>query len=153
MVSDKQIIELLTSLQRCMIAYRRVVQEKLKTYNLTISQAKLLRVLTEEGPQSLVELSKKLETATSSISGIVDRLERMDYVYRQRDEQDRRVVRVGLTEKCEELLADFPISQSQQLQRHLTNMSSDEVRVLTELLQKFTQCLDGNTSTESQARG
>lgn len=149
MVSDEQILELLTSLRRCMIAYRRIVQEKLKGYNLTISQAKLLWVLKEEGPQSLVELSKKLETATSSISGIVDRLERMEYVCRQRDQRDRRVVWIGLTEKCREMLKDFPVTQAQYLQKHMTNMSAEDVRVLTEMLQKFTQILEENTSSES----
>jgi DNA-binding MarR family transcriptional regulator len=128
-----------------MIAYRRVGQEKLKDYNLTITQAKLLSVLKGEGPQSLVELSNKLEMSPSSISGIVDRLERMDYVYRQRDEQDRRVVWIGLTEKSQEFMKDLPVTQAQYFRKYISRMSPEEVKILTETLQKFTQILEENT--------
>ena len=68
--------------------------------NLTFPQALVLNVLLEEAPLPISLLAERTGSANSTVSGIVDRLEKLDMVRRERSEEDRRVIYVNLTEKC-----------------------------------------------------
>jgi len=56
----------------------------------------------------LGELSKKMYLHPSTITGVVDRLEKRGYVLRHRDQEDRRVVKVQLTPKGKKLAKRAP---------------------------------------------
>src|SRR5262249_44109481 len=51
-----------------------------------------------EGPRMMREVSEFLTVAVNSVTSIVDNLERKGLVRRRRSEEDRRVVRVELTD-------------------------------------------------------
>ena len=71
--------------------------------NLTFPQALALSVLGSEGPMPISKLAEKMGSANSTISGIVDRLERLELARRTRSELDHRVIYVEATEKYEAL--------------------------------------------------
>ena len=71
--------------------------------NLTFPQALALSVLGSEGPMPISKLAEKMGSANSTISGIVDRLERLELARRTRSELDHRVIYVEATEKYMEL--------------------------------------------------
>lgn len=55
------------------------------------------------------ELCDRMFLACSTVSGLIDRLEKVELVKRYRDQKDRRVVRLTLTEKglnCTETILD-----------------------------------------------
>ena len=58
--------------------------------NLTFPQALALSVLGSEGPMPISKLAEKMGSANSTISGIVDRLERLELAKRTRSELDHR---------------------------------------------------------------
>lgn len=53
------------------------------------------------------ELSSKLGLSNSTVSGIIDRLEKQEMVERARSKEDKRVVYVSLSPKSEEMRQDF----------------------------------------------
>ena len=66
-------------------AYLRVTQhmsQQLRSYfgrlNLTFPQALVLTVLGEEGPVPISTLAERTGSANSTVSGIVDRLEKLE---------------------------------------------------------------------------
>ena len=71
--------------------------------NLTFPQATALSVLGKEGPMPISKLAEKMGSANSTISGIVDRLERLELAKRTRSELDHRVIYVEATPKYIEL--------------------------------------------------
>ncbi len=71
--------------------------------NLTFPQALALSVLGAEGPMPISKLAEKMGSANSTISGIVDRLERLELAKRTRSELDHRVIYVEATAKYVEL--------------------------------------------------
>jgi DNA-binding MarR family transcriptional regulator len=73
---------------------------EMKALGLTGPQLFLLRELFLEQPKTLGDLSKALELSNSTVTGIVDRLERNGLVTRTRDEKDRRVIWISTTEQC-----------------------------------------------------
>ena len=80
----------------------------LSAYGLTPSQYELLTVLSEEGAVPLNRLSERLCCAGSNVTGIVDRLERDGLVRRERSQEDRRVILLGLTDKGHEKWRSVP---------------------------------------------
>ncbi len=67
--------------------------------NLTFPQALTLNVLGKEGPMPISRLAEKTGSANSTISGIGDRLEKLDLANRTRSDLDHRVIQVEVTEK------------------------------------------------------
>lgn len=64
---------------------------------LTVPQISVLKALSAQDGQSLKNLSNDLGLSHSTVSGIVDRLERNGLVKRQVDAQDKRITRIYLT--------------------------------------------------------
>ncbi len=71
--------------------------------SLTFPQALLLTVLGENGPMPISALAEQTGSANSTVSGIVDRLEKLGLAKRERSETDRRVIYVAVTEKYRKL--------------------------------------------------
>lgn len=71
--------------------------------NLTFPQALALSVMGAEGPMPISKLAEQVGSANSTISGIVDRLERLGLARRTRSELDHRVIYVETTEKYLEI--------------------------------------------------
>lgn len=83
---------------RTSLLYRELQREE-----LTGPQLFILRELFQKEPRKLGDLAQSVQLSNSTVSGIVDRLERSGMVARRRDEQDRRVVWIGTTELCQQL--------------------------------------------------
>ena len=55
----------------------------------------VMGILSKEKTMKITELSSKLNLSNSTVSGIIDRLEKQGMVERIRSEEDRRVVHVS----------------------------------------------------------
>ena len=67
-------------------------------------QFNALLIIREFGPSTMGDLSKHLFTACSTATDLGDRMERAKLVERVRDEKDRRVVRMHLLPRGEDVL-------------------------------------------------
>ena len=113
----------------------------LKTYGISAAQYNVLRILRGAGPAGLCrnEIRDRLVARMPDVTRLLDRLEALAYVRRQRDTDDRRQVATFLSDVGSDLLArlDVPIetTHKQQLQ-HLT---ADELRTLIALTTRARQ--------------
>lgn len=78
---------------------RRVLFEFFQSVKITQTQIFTIMTLTEKAPVRLSELSKRMNISAPTVTGIVDRLEKLGYVKRIPDGKDRRAINVGLTGK------------------------------------------------------
>lgn len=81
---------------------RRPFDPDIARSGLTVPQMNALEELTREDGLSLKELSRRMALSHSTVSGIVDRLERRGLVGRRPDERDRRYSRIFLSEEVRE---------------------------------------------------
>lgn len=72
-------------------------------YGLTSPQFQLLKAALQDNNVTLGGLSEHLNCSRGNVTGIVDRLERDQWLKRERSTDDRRVITVRLTEKGEEI--------------------------------------------------
>ena len=76
------------------------------------------------------ELGKNAQVKSSTITDIMDRLEQDGIAERVRDSQDRRIVRVRLTEKGKKIKKDFSQKRRAEFQAILTKLGENETRQL-----------------------
>src|SRR5882672_5876399 len=87
---------------------RRITKELARRAALTGPQLTVVKLLEQIGDLSLSELSEKIRAQNSTVTGIIDRMEREGLVTRERSKEDRRVVHIRLTTKGAELARDIP---------------------------------------------
>ena len=71
---------------------------------MTLTQYRSLVVLASRGPQGVASLAQALAVTAPTASRLVERLVRKGLVRRRADRQDRRQVRIGLTEAGRDLV-------------------------------------------------
>ena len=87
----------------------------------------VLHVIEHEGQQSMRSLAEAIGASQASTTGIVDRMERRGLLRRERDDRDRRVVRVELTEDGRTLLSGFATERREALASLLDELSDDDL--------------------------
>lgn len=73
---------------------RRKGREILSDFNITVPQFSALQILINQGNMTIGELSQKMALACSTITDLIDRMEKSELVVRKKDDKDKRVVRV-----------------------------------------------------------
>jgi MarR family transcriptional repressor of emrRAB len=96
-------------------------------------------------PMSMGELSRAVEVPLSSATRIVDWLVENAYAERQPDADDRRIVRVELTEAGLELYRTIQALVQERVARLLRHFAPEECATLTLLLRKLLQALEEET--------
>ncbi len=110
--------------------------------NLTFPQALILNTLLEEAPVPISTLADRTGSANSTVSGIVDRLEKMELVRRERSEEDRRVIYVNLTEQCRTMRDSAKSSVKGYFASLMDTLSEEEQRSIRDGLVRLDQVLE-----------
>src|SRR5699024_1441776 len=83
---------------------RRKGREILKDFDITLPQFAALQILIHNKTMTIGELSQKMDLACSTITDLIDRMEKSNLVIRKRDKNDRRVVKVEVLPKGHNIL-------------------------------------------------
>jgi len=83
----------------------RISERLLKKYNVEINsaQGRIMFALWQKDNIPINELVKKTQLKKSTLTSMLDRLERMGYISRQRSKKDRRKILIKRTEKDREM--------------------------------------------------
>lgn len=130
---------ILDAMIRVFYEVRQHSQTLKQRYGITAAQLQLLKLLEKQGDLTHSELSERLYLRGSTVSGIIDRLERRDLVKRKRSRVDRRLVRVGLSEEGKKLLQSVPRGQSKfgALKQCVRELPAGEAESFATILEKI----------------
>jgi DNA-binding MarR family transcriptional regulator len=103
LVCAQKVWAVLPQLMRAIAAYWR---QQAQPLDLTIGQIRVLKALRYE-EQAVGELASKLLVSTPTMTRLIDTLVERGLVERQEDPSDRRVVRLRLTRKGEQVFHGF----------------------------------------------
>jgi DNA-binding MarR family transcriptional regulator len=116
---------------------RRVTKELARRAELTGPQLTVLKLLEGVGDLSLSELSERIRAQNSTVTGIIDRMEREGLVLRARSTEDRRVVHIRLTEKGARIAREIAVEPMEVFRSALQVLSPSDARTLLEILTKI----------------
>lgn len=105
--------------------------------DFTLPQLRTLMAIAACGCCSMGELGKATGYHLSALTGIIDRLSRKKYVSRVRDKNDRRVVKVVLTEKGQNLAQGIYNRIIKQTSEMLSRIDSKSRENLISLIEKI----------------
>lgn len=122
-------------------------QQKLKTYlnntlssegvTVTPAQAAILFMLREKDGQSMSELSQVLSMDNSTVTGLVDRLQRSGLVTRRANPDDRRISLIRITPQgVEEIKKAKPVI-TRVNERIKAGLSEQEINTFKGILNSF----------------
>lgn len=111
--------------------------ERLEPYGLTPFHYLVLCCLWEEDGLSTTGIADKLKQLGATLTGVVDRMEDRKLVYRERNQCDRRVVRVWLTDEGKQLMKVLPLLGAETIEKATRNMSEADQEKVIELLDRI----------------
>jgi DNA-binding MarR family transcriptional regulator len=138
---DPQHIELESSVGFYLTKARQALFDRmdraLGPLDLTAQQIGVILLLARGYARTPFELSRKLSYDSGSMTRLLDRLEKKDFISRARSASDRRVIELSLTARGAEAARALPGVIAGELNAQLAGFSADELATLTALLQRF----------------
>ncbi len=129
------------------------MEEEFKEFNLTAPQGTIITYLFKYGDLRIIDLSEKMRISSSTISGIVDRLEDHGYVDRNRNENNRREVRISLNDKFKEKLKKHILDRKKSYSNLMTAVSEKELEEIYISLKKLENILKNSSEFNSEIKG
>ena len=108
---------------------------------LSISQLKLLQLLSVAETQTIGDLAAFLGVSNAAASKMVDKLVQRGWLSRVVGANDRRSAHVSLTIKSRRLLADYDRKRQEKLARVFHGCSGRELRRLAKLMDQITAAI------------
>ena len=139
---DSEISEIMQSLRRIIRTIQDYYQEVSNKYGITGPQLWALKTIHQEGSLTQGELSHMMYLHTSTITGEIDRLEKKGYVLRDRNQKDRRVVKVVLTSNGKKLVKKAPNPVQGKMIYGLRKLNKKEIQLIYHSMQKLVEIME-----------
>lgn len=101
----------------------------------------LLGFIKVHGPCIVTEISNYLDITLSGVTSLVNKLVDLKLVSRERSEEDRRIVRISLTEEGEIILDKVQENKNKLFDMCFYNVTDEEVESFFQVHRKITQNL------------
>ncbi len=101
------------------------IADKLKD-KVTVNEVHVIEAIMNSEKRSMGAIAKKLMITEGTLTTSVNRLVQKGYLSRERDEQDRRVYILGLTEKADQVMEVHKHFHDRMVQHVLDNPNIDE---------------------------
>ncbi len=105
--------------------------------DMHMGQLHALVFIREKEGITMKELAKMLHVTSPSATSFVARLEKLKYIKRTHDEQNRKLVRVTLTPSGRKILESKMAEKRKIVEKFLSGLTVDDQRSLLSLLQKM----------------
>lgn len=106
-------------------------------HGISLEQFTIMEMLYNKGPHPIQKISEIFSIPSGSITYVVDKLEKKDYVQRQPSPTDRRGSMVTLTRQGEELLDHVFPKHVEMISNNLSFVTNEEKLLLIDLLKKI----------------
>jgi DNA-binding MarR family transcriptional regulator len=140
--SPDKVKEIIFLARKLMQGAEMYTKELNKKYSVTSAQLNCLLALHENGPLPPSQIAKHMMVNSSTVTGVIDRLEQKGLVTRQRNSPDRRIINIQLTPGGEKMAEVAPPPIQQRVVDGLQKLSSKELDQIILSLTKLTRMLD-----------
>lgn len=104
---------------------------------IVTSHGDIIDALFAKPKMTMAEISQKIGKDKSTVTALVDKLVRLGYITKERDEEDTRVVYVSLTRKGNDLKPIFVNISNKVLDTFYFNITDREKEELIRILEKI----------------
>lgn len=101
------------------------------------AQGRILYVLWQEDNLPIVELSRRTGLAKTTLTGMLDRMEASGFLNRTYDKQDRRLIKIVLTDKAKELNDKYNTVSDRMGELFYKGFTEEEITTFEETLERL----------------
>ena len=134
--------QIIFSIRRLIQASELYTKELNKKYQVSAAQLNCILTLYEYGPLPPSKIADHMMVKSSTVTGVVDRLEIKGLAERMRNSPDRRVITIQLTEAGKKLAQNAPPPIQQKIIDGLKQTENDKKEQIISSLNMLTDMLD-----------
>ncbi|MGI2297161.1 MarR family winged helix-turn-helix transcriptional regulator [Paenibacillus sp. GXUN7292] len=131
---------ILTEFEELYIDFQRKIgaawQKKME-HTISSSQGTILFRLNAAGPQKFSALAEKLGITPGAVTSLSDKLISAGYAERKRDEEDRRVVYLEITEAGSEIVKSLKMDIKGVVKSFFEGVSDEDLKHLTRIYEQI----------------
>ncbi|TAE46633.1 MAG: MarR family transcriptional regulator [Bacteroidetes bacterium] len=116
--------------------FRHHQNEIRKRYKISATEMEIILYINDFGPQRMKSVGEAFKIKFSTLTSLVDKIERLTLVKRVNSKEDRRSILITITKKGKKMLDEYN-SQIKTLAERITEVANQEVPVLVETLEKI----------------
>ncbi|MBC7472794.1 MAG: MarR family transcriptional regulator [Candidatus Sericytochromatia bacterium] len=124
-------------LARAFSVFNKKTVDQIRTFNLTEPQFGVIECLGHLGTLPIGDLSSKMLMSCGNATVIIDNLEKENLVERIREKSDRRVIKIALTEKGNDLFNKIFLEHAEYVAKLASVLTESEQQMLSILLKKL----------------
>lgn len=129
--------EICYKLNKSGMLYKRLMAKHLERMNITYAQLMVLRVIDNEPGITAKEILMQMDTDKATLSGVISRLERDNYIYRVQNEKDGRIRNIYVSEGSEEICREVSVIEQGCMQSLMEGITVDEATEFLRVLDLF----------------
>jgi len=129
--------EMCYKLNKSSMLYKRLMSKHLERLDITYSQLMVLRVVNSEPGITAKEILMQMDTDKATLSGVLSRLNRDNYIYRVKNEKDKRVQNIYVSEGSEKLCHDVSVIEKACIDDLVKGIKDEEAEAFIMVLDRF----------------
>lgn len=136
-------LKLFVVLNRALESIKRRVEEDIRCLGLNPTEFAVLELIYNKGEQPIQKIGEKVLIASSSITYVVDKLEKKKLLRRKPCPKDRRVTFASITPAGTDLMNDVFPKHQQAINEICAGLDLEEKEVMIEQLKKLGYYAEG----------
>jgi DNA-binding MarR family transcriptional regulator len=113
--------------QKLVRIFQLFERDQIKVHGFTSSQCYAMLEILKFGSLTMNELSEKMNLDSSTMTRVIDKLVRDEFIHRDKDASDRRIVVVSLTDKGSKAAKELNSSVNEYYKKIIKNIPEGEV--------------------------
>lgn len=136
MEKEDEALRALTVILKASTSITNLLKKDMNSYGMNATEFMVLELLYNKGPQPVQVIGNKVLLASSSINYVINQLEKKNYVKRERNMKDRRVIFVSLTAKGMKLMDEIFPKHRLIIQDLFNDLSDEKLVEITNRIKK-----------------
>jgi len=137
MLKHKELLNTVITLTQVNGYFTKVLNENISKFGLNLTDFSVLDLLFQKGEQATQKIGEKMLITSGSITYIVNKLEKMGLICRNKSETDKRITYIKLTKKGRETIFELLPLQIEKINEIFSDFSREDLINLNHLLKKF----------------
>ena len=101
----------------------------------------VLKVLQKRGELPMSKIGSRIHISKSNMTSLIDKLAEKGFVERIPDKNDRRVIKIAMTDKGNNLLRDWREKSNIEIKKNLSTLSNEDLEKLYDSVENIKEIL------------
>jgi DNA-binding MarR family transcriptional regulator len=121
---------------------KSIMRKNFEEMGITMPQGMVIGLLHKNNEMTVSEISTEMGLSNSTVSGILDRLEKNNYIIRKRSNKDKRIVNIMLSSEFIKKHKDFHKNFKSVFESIMDKSPKEETKKILEGLDSLKKILD-----------